>query len=231
MATFGELKTEATTLVIDVPTAVSQLMGSFVNRAVRKLQQKHNFKTMERVLNAVTVVDVRLLAELPTDWKQPRNKPYHTLGNDPDQSGYSRLYWGSEDAELFARYNMQAGMPRALIHDGQTNELRVYPLPDGQSTDYVDGEYRIVIPYWGYLPTMINDSDANWFTNNAEQWIVYQAVSEAFFANEDEQRAQLWQQRASREYADILLLDKDRSMVETDTFAYHTGAVPPHLQE
>lgn len=231
MATFAALKTEVLTLVIDVPTAVTQLVGTFVNRAVKKLQQKHNFKTMERSLVVTTVSSQRLLVAKPANWKEQRNKPYHQLGATNDQSGYSYVFWSSEEAELFARWNLQTGMPRSLIHDGETDEFRIYPMSDGRSVDYPDGQYRIVIPYWGYLDALVSDEATNWFTNNAEQWIVYQAVSEAFYANEDEQRAGLWGQRAAREYADILMLDKDRSMVETDVFAYHLGAIPPHLQE
>ena len=47
MATFLELMTEVRGNIIDLPTFVTNNVPSYVNRAIRELQNKHNFKVME----------------------------------------------------------------------------------------------------------------------------------------------------------------------------------------
>jgi hypothetical protein len=87
--------------------------------------------------------------------------------------------------------------------------FEVYPLPDGLSlyANSSAGEYRIRVPYWKFLPALTG-SGTNWFTANAEEWIVFEATSDGFFMDHDEQRGTLWAQRASAKWADVLLADK-----------------------
>jgi hypothetical protein len=108
-----------------------------------------------------------------------------------------------------------SGPPSVILRGEPTDELgatnfEVYPLPDGLSlySNTDAGEYRIVIPYWKYLTVLSAGGDQNWFTNNAEEYIRFDAASQAFFADHDEERGTLWKQRASEQFKDILYRDK-----------------------
>lgn len=227
---FAELKAEVLTLVIDVPTAVQTLTPRFVTRAVRKLQQKHNFKTMEAEFSINTVPLTRELAPRPSDWKQPRGNPYFIENN----GRVVDMQWVSNRSDAQFRWGTNSqfnfGHPQGLYEDDLSATFSVYPYPDALS-DYPDGNYLVTVPYWKYLGNLIADGDTNWFTDNADEWIVYTSVAMAFSANEDEQRAQYWDNRARTQYADILLLDKDRRLAETQTLVAHPGARRPHTQE
>lgn len=227
---YGELKTEVLTHVIDTPTSVQTLVPNMVKRAVRKLQQKHNFKVMEAEISFITTPLNRTLGDRPTDWKQARGNPYiiEFNGRLVDMSWLA----SRSDAQFRWGTNSQFdyGRPQGLFEDDLPQVFTVYPFPDALS-DYTDGNYRVTVPYWKYLGNLIADGDSNWFTDNADEWIVYQAVSDAFYTNEDEQRAQVWAQRAKTQYADVLLLDKDRRLAETQTLVPHIGARRPHTQE
>lgn len=231
MATFANMKTEVLTLVIDTPTAVQTLVGSFVNRAHRKLQVKHNFKVMESEVSFTTntaQADTRVLGARPSDWKMPRGNPYYieSLG------GFMELSYAPSKGEALARYgndpDLDYGSPRVIVEDDLPQEFDVYPFPDGLS-DYSDGEYRITIPYWKFLSPLVSDNDEDWLTTNAEQYIIYQAVAEAFYANEDEQRAQIWERRAKPEFDDVVKQDKYRRLGEVQSLVPHLGARMPHL--
>jgi hypothetical protein len=230
MANFAALKTEVQTLLIDAPTAVSSLTGTWVNRAIRKLQQKHNFKAMETEVAFTTVVDTRSLGARPADWKEARRKPYYI----EDLGTIRELIYVDDKSQALAAFgddtDYDFGSPRALFEDEEAAAFLIFPYPDALS-DYSDGEYRLVLPYWQYLDALVGDEETNWFTSNAEQYIVYQAVAEGFYANEDEDRALIWERRAMSQYADVLLQDKRRRLANTDTFAYHTGARMPQTQE
>lgn len=229
MATFSDLQTEVTTLLIDTPAAISTLVPRFVNRAIKKLQSKHNFKCMESSVTLTTTTLTRTLGNRPGDWKQSRARPYYSAS----LGGMGDIYFTSQangEAKYGTNADLDFGSPRLIAEDEATGSFLLYPYPDGLS-DYDSGEYTIVIPYWAYLPDLVLSADTNWFSLNAEQWIVYKAVSEGFYANEDEGRAQLWEARSMKEYSDVILTDKVRYLASTDTLVPHLGALRPHTQE
>lgn len=230
MATFIELKTEVLANVIDTPTAIQTYVGTYVNRALKKIQVKHDFKCMEAEVTFTTVNLTRSLGDRPTDWKKPRGNPYfiYNLGGTQDMQFVSsrtdaQARWGTS-------VDFDYGAPQGLYEDDLASVFAVYPFPDLLS-DYPDGNYRVTVPYWKFIGKLISDNDENWLTINAEQWIIYQATAEAFYVNEDETRGQLWEARAAKEYKDVILHDKDRRWAETTSLVMHLGARKPHTQE
>lgn len=228
MATFGDLKSEVNTLLIDNPTAVQQLVGTWVNRAVRKLMQKHNFKDMEESVSFTTTSLTRLLGARPTNWKQPRGKPY-VEGPYGDTTDIKLV---SSEAEAKAAWGTSTtydyGSPQGIVEDSLSGTFQVFPFPDGLESN-ATGQYTVTVPYWKFLNPLLADTDFNWLTINGEQWIVYQSVAEGFYANEDEKRAQVWETRAAREYADIVRQDKMRYYAHTQELIPHLGALRPHV--
>lgn len=227
---FSAIRTEVQTLLIDASTAVVNLTPNFVNRAITKLQQKHNFKVMEAKQAYTTTALTRTLGARPSNWKEARGVPYYVW----NLGGFTQLVYAPSEADALAAFGNSTdtdyGSPRALLEDEDTASFLAYPYPDSLS-DYSDGQYRITVPYWKYLPVLSADTDTNWFTENATQWVIYQAVAEGFYANEDVNQATVWEKRASREYGDVLLADKRRSLANVNTLVPHLGARKPHLEE
>lgn len=228
MATFAEIKTEVNLLLIDTPAAIQTLVPRFVNRAIRGLQKRHNFHVMKASVSYSTVAEARLLGATPDDWKQARDKAYITTS----RGSVIELTTVAEEIEALAATganpDFDYGQPR-FIRLGET-QFEVYPFPDGMS-DYDDGEYRVTVPYWKYLPDLTGDGATNWFTINAEEAVIWSAVSDGFYANEDEGRAQIWQSRAFEARRQVLNTEKYRQMSDTQTLVPHFGALKPHTSE
>lgn len=230
--TFGQMQTEVQNWLIDTPTAVINTIPTFLNRAMHKLQVKHDFKCMEAEVGPyITANNTRTLGPVPALWKKPRNaKPYleEYLGkirelNYSSVLGEAKARWGDNA-------NLNFGSPRLVVEDNASGNFLFFPFSD-QLSDYSDGQYRIYIPYWTFLPDLANEGDTNWFTLNGEQAVVYQAVAMGFAMNEDDQRALAWNQYAAKEMLDLIQLDKDRRTGETASFTPHLGARMPHVQE
>lgn len=220
MATFAELKQEVRDLIIDLPASVTTYVGALVNRAIRDLQKGHNYRCMRRTFSAQTAVASHLIATaMPTDWKAPRQRPWYQT-----QAGHDMpMDWiGDEDEEILKVYSPtdpnDKGDPKHLYvrdsSDGKgTLTLEVYPFPDGLSDWTVApvGEYRLIIPYWGFVPDLTADGDTNWFTVNAEQYIVEQAGAHGFLKDWDEPRAQIHFKAAQELKPDVVKLDVARA--------------------
>lgn len=220
---FGQLKTRVQRRIIDLPAAITAEVPDLVNEAIRDLEDFHNFHVMRAITSANTVVDTRLLLPAPADFKNFRNAPWRENATGNTQ----RLATTKSRDEAVQAFGEREGSPHLLLHDeedvqGQA-DIEVFPLPDGTS-DFPDGEYRINIPYWRFLPELTSDSQTNWFTNNAAQYIIDKATAEGFALNWDEARAAFWEQKASQRRAQVLNLDKRFWIGDADTFVYHTGA-------
>lgn len=212
--TYEEIQDEVLRNLIDTPTAVQEGVPDYVNRAMRTLQGKWNFKVMEAESDYTTTEGSHVLsATMPTRFKEFRLEPFclrddgswWELSIAPNQTAIRR-WWGEEDE----------GYPSVLVEadpsdDEDAHALHVYPLPDGNS-DYGDGEYRISVPYLAYVADLSGSSDSNWFTNNATEWLIFQATAEGFFTDWDESRAAIWTQRAANKFDEVKMLDKRRRL-------------------
>lgn len=258
MANFGGLQTRVQNRLIDVRTAVTSEIPAFINKAIRKLEDLHNFHVMESSTTINTTVGVRTLGDMPTDFKElrPGNGWY------VDETGNTvKVYHRSTLQDILAQYSFndatEVGDPRAFLlvpidtgggapeENGPTFQIQIWPYPDGNSgytpSGGSAGEYPVTIPYWKYLADLTNNSDQNWFTDNAEDFIVNAAVSEGFYMNWDEQRAQLWEDRAygqawretgklGGEALRVINLDKRRRMSATDTLIPRRDVFAPRSQ-
>lgn len=231
MANFQDLQDRVKTYLIDVPTSISTLAPSLVNEALTKLQAKHNFKVMKAEFLINTQTAQRILAPIPENFKEFRERPYYV-----EELGLTR--WvniaPNEAAAEAYRSTTDDGSPQfileGLLNEDGSGNWEIYPLPDTNS-DYTDGEYRLVIPYWKYLQRLSANSDQNWFTNfdPAIEWIVASATAEGFAINEDEDRAQYWEGKAQKKWDDVLLISKRQALAGFDTLVPYTGARSPRV--
>jgi len=202
---FGQLKSAVQADVIDVPTALVAEVGNLVNRAIRVAQELHNFKCMEATSEYVTVPSTRSLTTLPTNWKASRGLPW----TRDDDGTTNEIGWLTDDLDAVRSFSIDPdvdiGAPAYLLET--TSSLDLYPFSDSMS-DWTDGEYRINVPYWAYLNELSDDSDSNWFTQNAEWFIIWQAASDAIDFNVWAERVQNRQQKAAAELARVIKVDK-----------------------
>lgn len=232
MGTFGSIKAEVRTIIIDLPTAVTNLVPTLVQRAIDDLQTDHNFRVMDTAATFATVVGVRnLIPAVPADFKEHRRKPYRLefTGNiqpvyvAPDRTSIITTSFPGNQIDDAAN-----GFPQAILEtahsDTGARSFAVYPLPDGNS-DYVDGEYRIVVPYRRILPALVADGDTNWFTVNAEQYIINRAASDGFAIDWDEERMAIWLQKAESMKAKVIKKDKLSRLAATEVLVPHWQGV------
>lgn len=232
MATFSELQTRVQRRVIDLPAAVQAEIPTLINEAMKQLQRRHNFKVMERVVSFTTVAGTQVLGAVPSDWKEWRDFPFHTenlgrsvpMSNANAQTG-PKMYYPT-DAEGFPQIIVES----EPIDEAGTRNFILWPIPDGNS-DYDDGEYRITIPYWAYLPKLSDSSATNWFTVEAEEYLVNKATAEAFSLDWDEERMAVWSQLAESQAQQIILTDKRNRLAGVNTLVPHyKGALSPNIR-
>lgn len=224
MTTFADIQEAVSGNLIDTPTFVADAIPGLINRAYRKAQSKHNFWIMRAEASFTTLEgDHTLVGTFPTDWKEWRGKPYWI-----ENSGAKRrLYLFPDIDHARSRWDADdVGDPDGLVEslpatDG-TVTLEVYPLPLGDS-DYSDGEFRITVPYWKYLPVLSADGDTTWLLNEGEAWIEAQATYYGFAKDWDEGRQKEWEVNAAKEWRDLMIRDKKKHFSLIDTFVPHTG--------
>lgn len=212
---FSELKSQTEFWLLDLPTGISTRVGGFVNEAIRKAEERHNFRCMEEELLPVTVNQQRELVSNKDSiirWKESRGKPYYYR-----QDGTTvEIDWAPSESEMIRTFAIQLpdegnttpadeGPPRYLLERDTT--IDVFPLPDDES-DWDNGLYRVVVPFWGYLDDLSGDNDTNWFTNNSPYYIIWKACELGFMANRDEERADYFAGKAEPLFKEMRRADK-----------------------
>ncbi len=245
MPTFQTLQDRVLRRVIDAPASVAAEVPDLINKALRTLQELHNFRVMEtETAQLTTTVATRpLSAAVPANFKSYRARPY--LVKDDGQTLDLMLAANRVAAlDAFALNDAnEKGEPRLVLDPEPTDDAgartwEVFPFPDGLS-DWAGGEYRVVVPYWRYVAELSGNPDENWFTTNAEWYLVFQATAEAFYLDWDESRGQLWQARAGGfapdgrtvgEFQRVLRQDKLSALGGVRSLTFHTDVYAAQLR-
>lgn len=229
MSTYLDIQNRVLSRLIDTPGAVRAEVPILVNEALRTLMKMHDWKCMEAYFAVTTNVAVsstgsHALCPRPADWKIANGKPYFLA----DPTSRSRnIEWRTDRRLVLDTYGAREGYPRAMIDvvditksDGTSN-FELYPLADGTS-NYPDGEYRISIPYYRWLPLFVNGADSNWFSLYCDLFLIYRATADGFLMDWDPSNASIWEQEATREYAKLVKADKLREMGNVQTLEIRT---------
>lgn len=243
MTTYLEIQNRVNLWCVDLPTEVLNEIPTFVNQAMRELEDDHNFDVMRKRLSANTTAATHTLVSKPSDWKEPRkDRPWFE-----QQTGQlSFMGWLPTEEEALKLYNLSltdTGQPRWLrmadaTDDDATQNIEVYPLSNSVSdwTSAPVGEYRIRIPYWAYLPELSADGDRNWFTDNAREFLEFWAAGLAFWADQDEERAVTYWNLAgqrgtnSGQRTRVKNLDKRQKLGQMRTLNVRTDVFAPKPQ-
>lgn len=217
--TFSDLETRVQTRLIDVRAEVTAEIPLLINEAIQALCGVHNWNCMKAELQFITnsrAANPHILGQIPTgttsqwQWKEPRGDPYYLM-----QIGDTReMVYTSSRTMTYRQFSafdtFDVGPPRQLLIGEASNpqipdpanadasmgslNIEVYPMPDGMSdwNTAPGGEYRVNIPYWGYLPDLSSPTSVNWFTLNAAPFIIDFATGRGFQLDWDETRAQYW---------------------------------------
>lgn len=221
--TFSEIQTEVERRLIDLPAAVQAAVPTLINQAIRDLEDVHNFKVMEATATPTTVLNTRVLAALPTRWKEARGRPWF----EEDTGGITLLEYSPDTNSALMQHNDDGvgGEPDLLVLT--PTGIEIYPLSDGNS-DFGDGEYRVFIPFWQYAADLVAPADTNWFTANAAAYIIDKATADGFKIDWDEGRASFWDKEADKRFRKVINKDKYEWLATTDTLALNTGARGPY---
>lgn len=228
MATYSELQTRIERRVIDLPSAVTTEIPLLINEALKELQEEHNFKVMEAIGGPyTTTLDTRTLVTIPSTFKEYRGNPYY-VENTGYKVALDMATVPNIQSALDAFQTEDDGEPLLLLESSPTDtgsrSWEVYPLPDGLS-DYDDGEYRIYVPYWRYLPDLSADGDTNWFTVNAREYVIARATAEAFALDWDVEHQTEWLQKAAQYKQRVIKLDKRYWVSGVKTLVPHFDGV------
>lgn len=232
-ATFSSIQTRVQARLIDVPAPVVAEIPQLINDAYKRLQKRHKFKVMEQLLTATTVFNTRNLVAMPAGWICWRDKPWYTNNDGTEMP----MQWATSHWSLLGGFGTQdIGYPQfthvpEVTSDSAGNivaQIEVWPLPDGGS-DYSDGQYRITIPWFGYLPALSGANDTNWLVDRGELALVYDAVSHGFPVNWDESRAAYWASLAEPEIQRVIKEDKLMRLSGFKELFPSRDAYPPHV--
>lgn len=225
MATFLELQTKVRRRLIDAPASVVAEVPDLVNRTIRAAQKKRNFQTMRSEAAFDTVTDERVLGAVPADFKEYRGKPIRV-----------QQYGGVSPMKVLPSYthalalsgSASVGAPMYILEtipdDSDVRNWEVWPLADGNS-DWDDGEYHVIVPYWRLIPELVDDDDENWFTIEGEDYVIAKATAEGFELDWDMENSTIWETLAKSKWNDLLQADSSKVFAHTDTLIPYPGAM------
>lgn len=228
MSTYAEIQDRVSGNIIDLPTFVTNEVPKLINSAMVSLQKAHNFKVMEGLVSAEeTAADDPVLMALPARFKEWRGKPWYVA-----DSGTTHIMSIAPTRESIIKSFSadRTGPPQYLLlaepvdANTETPTLSVFPIPDGGS-DWGNGEYRIYIPYWKYLAPLSADADTNWFTVNAEDYLVEKATSLGFQRDHNYDAMAIWAQTAEMWKKEIIKADKLLRLSGVETLVSHWEGV------
>lgn len=224
MATYSAIQSDVAVWLRDLPTDTQNQIGTLINEALREAQQGHNFECMRVTSEELTVDSTRELVEI-VRMKCPDGRPYLTTAN-----GDVRLLdWEPDIRRLVRLYGPDGvGEPRYLRQgsiDTNSTTLEVWPLSDGLS-DWNDGQYRITVPRFEFLPDLVSAGATNWFTFNAINYLKYATIGKASMLNLDEVRGSQYLQLAAIALAQAVRAEKDMKLRQVSHLRFRDGVYP-----
>lgn len=234
MATYLEIRNRVSSRVIDLPSSVQAEVPKLVNEAMRTMQRKHNFRAMEKFAFFTTAVGTRILGTIDRfkefrdqgpllfhKFRKAQRLPIDVASGEANKSELQNATYPKSPQHLASIIDPITGVVTFIVS----------PFPDALS-DWTDGNYQITIPYYEYSAALINDNDTNWFTQNADDYIAYQATGEAFALDWDYDSEALWLQRADVKNKEIVKADKMSRLGGVNMLVPHwKGANEPKVYE
>lgn len=227
---FSELIANVEAYILDLPDATVTLVPVWINQAIKDAERRHNFRKMERTLSIVTIPNQREQANVPAQYKEARSDPFIIRFD----GATDEIDWAPSRSDMIRQYGdnttIDIGSPEFILQifdeTEDVSEFHSYPMPDTLSL-YPDGNYRVEIPYYAYSNELVNGSDQNYVTNDAEFYVIYKATEYGMFFNRDEERAIANRNLAEAQYKIFKRTDKMSKVQRRNELTVSLGANRP----
>ena len=218
------LQTRVNKIIIDDDTDTLDRVVPEIQKAQREIEDlSYMFVAQEATIGTdpPSIVGDQGLVAVPSNWISPRGQPFRLVGGSGDDNldlVLPALEWIGLDSELLKMYPADPGhasargIPRFLAYDeNESKQIRIYPVPDIVYT------HRIL--YWKRLVTLSSGSTTNWWTDNAEDYLVYVSSARVLDFNEQFERSIKYEIRARGEQDRLKKQDKRRRYSRQSTGA------------
>lgn len=221
----SEIKAEVQSWLLDLPSGATTRIQGWINEAIRDACKRHNFRFMEAEQGFTTAARTRELGSKPARWKESRGLPYYIR-----QDGSAReIEWAASESDMVRTYAVDEpaegnatpvdeGPPRWLLERPDT--IDVYPLPD-EGSDWLDGNYRLVVPFWQYPEDLSADADENFITVEAPYYVIWKAAALGMRWNRDTENALLLEAEAEKQFRRLERQDKLARLPDRMNLAVH----------
>lgn len=214
-ANLSTIKARVEGLVIDVTAEAAARVEPAVRHAQREIEGDHGFLAMEDEFEFATVEDQRTHASYakPDRFLRPRSdaRPVRVDGKGATQEIDWLIAYGDRAAH-YSDDPLDKGAPAHLYE--RDADFEVFPYPDALApggTLFADGHWRIRVPYFRRQPvlqTVAPQNFTNWFTREAEEYLVYRAAAIVDAFNRDWEEAALVQVTAQQQHDRLIREDK-----------------------
>ena len=185
MATLGQIKTKVQNLVLHANTAVVAVIQDYVQQAQIIFEDAKGLSTLEKSKTYTTIDGVGLLSPIPTDFVGER-EPLAIINKSKDLSSLTQI----TRLQIVDHHELGSaikGKPSEYNLDTLTGNILLYPPPNVPSDGgYLNlGKYTFLYYYWGRETTLSSNEDTNWFTDNAQYALIWEAAAMALEFNRD----------------------------------------------
>jgi hypothetical protein len=206
-------------IVLDDDATVVARIVPEIQQAQKDLEERaYHFIIQEALIDPDPTVAAgsTSVSAAPADWLAPRGDPFRLVGGSGDDALDLRLpplQWAEANDELRKIHRSDASYvdardaPEFLIwdtavKDGGGVEINCEPV--------ADDTYTFRIPYWKRLATLTDATHNNWWTENAQDHLVFRAAARVLFFNRDHGEALRYEVMAEASYQQIRRMDKRR---------------------
>ncbi len=234
--TIDAIVTRVERRLIDLPTRITTESITLVNEAIRAACKRHNFHEMKAEVEFTTVNATQKLGNVPARFKETRDVPYLREGQNGvlgtrEIAALASLQEAIRDFPVDDT-NSGGGRPRAILReyddDNTQDEFWVFPYPD-TSSNWDNGLFRVVIPYWRY-PAALTTGQTSFFTDNWEEYLVDAATAAGFSLSWAEERAVPWRTKAEDELRGLMRASKRAKLTRVTHLAAHADVFASRSQ-
>jgi hypothetical protein len=208
--TFDEIVDAVEAILQDLPDETRAMIPYWVKEGQRRIEDSHGFLSMESGAIFTAAADTAVLGARPADYRSALDDPYLIDGFGRD----TRLRWIQQSKDIIDQFSgiddpLMTGRPKAI--EETADAFIVWPRPDALSpvgSVYTDGLWRIGIPYWKRHATLGGEIQNNWWTDNADRYLMNHAASQGFLMNRDYPEHARWEGETLLEKRRLVNFDK-----------------------
>lgn len=239
MSNLTALQDRVRDIVVDVTAKAEARIVPEIQNAQRELEDAHGFLIMETTLTITTIEGQRGggatylkpgLSGGPGGSFFIRSRMDARPVLQDGTGATTEIDWLVAESDIVRLYSDdpdEKGAPRHILE--RDDHFEIYPLPDKLAPGgslFSDGNWRVKIPYFTRLTTLTSGGipPNNWFSDNAEEYLVWQAAGKVLAFNRDHEESLLALQRALAEKNRLIAQDKKARLAKQRLLRPRLGA-------